>query len=163
MFKPCYSYEWYELLTQSIGSSLQFKRSKRPNFPVFFPSHTVHLLNRVETNQTTLNKDWTLHNSIKHIELTLVLSDSIELDKHIYIEQFSLQSPTDCFKLLRSIGFSQSYPSVMYFDYRVLHTESEKATCFNNYFGSVFGPKHINPPALLLSSDHKICLDDVFI
>ena len=160
---PCYPYEWYELLTQSIGSSLQLKRSKRLHFPTFYSSHTIHILNLVRTNQTKLNKGWSLHNSIKHIELTRALSESIELDKHIYIEQFSLKSPTDCFKLLRSLGFSQSYPSVMYFEDQVLHTESEKATCFNNYFGSVFGPKTINPPTLFMSSDHKICLDDVSI
>ena len=113
---PCYPYEWYELLTQSIGSSLQLKRSKRLHFPAFYSSHTIHILNLVRTNQTKLNKGWSLHNSIKHIELTRALSESIELDKHIYIEQFSLKSPTDCFKLLRSLGFSQSYPSVMYFE-----------------------------------------------
>ena len=163
MSKPCYPYEWYELLTQSIKSSLQFKRSKRTNFPVFYSSRTVHLLNRGKTNQTKLNKGWTFHNSIKHIELTRLLSESIDFDKHIYFEQFSLKSPTDCFKLRRSLGFCQSYPSVMYFDNQTLHTESEKAICFNNYFGSVFGPKTINPPALLVSSDHEIYLDDVFI
>ena len=130
MSNPCYPYEWYELLTQSIGSSLQLKRSKRLHFPAFYSSHIIHILNLVRTNQTKLNKGWSLHNSIKHIELTRVLSESIELDKHIYIEQFSLKSPTDCFKLLRSLGFSQSYPSVMYFEDQVLHTESEKATCF---------------------------------
>ena len=51
----------------------------------------------------------------------------------------------------------------MYFEDQVLHTESEKATCFNNYFGSVFGLKTINPPTPFMSSDHKICLDDVSI
>ena len=51
----------------------------------------------------------------------------------------------------------------MYFDDQVLHTECEKATCFNHYFGSVFGPKTIIPPALLLSSDEEFRLDEVFI
>ena len=120
MSSPCYPYEWNELLIQSIGSSLQLKRPKRLHFPAFYSSHTIHILNLVRTNQTKLNKGWSLHNSIKHIELTRALSESIELDKHIYIEQFSLKSPTDCFKLLRSLGFSQSYPAVMKIKFYIL-------------------------------------------
>ena len=51
MSEPYYPYEWIEGLTQSIGSSLQFKRSKRLYLPGFYSSDTVHLLNRVKTNQ----------------------------------------------------------------------------------------------------------------
>ena len=148
MSNACYPFEWYELLTQSIESSLQFKRSKTLHFSAFCSSHLIHLLNRVKTNQIKLKKSWTLHNGIKHLPLTRALSESI--DKNIYIEHFSLKSPTDCFKLLHSLGFCQSYPSVMYLDGQILHTESEKKTCFNNNFGSIFGPKTIIPPALLL-------------
>ena len=90
------------------------------------------------------------------------LKDILLLQKKV-LRIICLKSPTDCFKLLRSLGFSQSYTSVLYFDNQVYYTDSEKVTCFNNYFGSAFRPKTINPSALLQSSDHKICLDDVFI
>ena len=95
-------------------------------------SDTVHLVNKLETNKRKLDVQWSLHNSVKHLQLSRALSDSIDWDKCAFFEQFNLKSSSECLKLLRCLGFNLSYPSVMSFGNQALYTDSEKASALIN-------------------------------
>ena len=71
------------------------------------------------------------------------LSDSIELDKTFYEESFYNQDLNHCFQSLRSLDQASSYISVLEFGDKSATTPESKAQWFNEFFGSVFGPKVI--------------------
>ena len=89
------------------------KRAKRRYAPIFVSSHTMHLLNQKKTNLRKFSKNWTFLLSLKQRELNKSLNESIDLNKQIFNGKFNLSCSSHCFKLLRTLGFSQSLPSVM--------------------------------------------------
>ena len=117
------------------------KRAKRRNAPIFFSSHTMHLLNQKEDNLRKLSRNWTLLLSLKQRELNKSLNESIELDKQFFIEKLNLSCSSHCSKLLRTLGFSKFLPSVMSYSGVSLSSSSEIANGFNTFFGYVFSPK----------------------
>ena len=70
-----------------------------------------------------------------------MISDSTELDKELFINQFDLSSTRQCYKLLRSFGFNSSIPPVMFHGNETFFTDSEKALGFNKFFALVFQDK----------------------
>ena len=105
--------------------------------------------------------------AIKLRDLNISLSNSIEMDKEIFINQFDLSSTRHCFKLLRCFGFSSSIPSVMILGKKSFHTDSDKALGFNEFFASVFNaslaqsaPLQCEKPTIKLS-DLSLSLSDV--
>ena len=118
------------------------KRAERRNTPIFFFSHTMHLLNQKEANLCKFSKNWTLLLSLKHRELNKSLNESIELDKQIFIEKFNLSCSSHSFKLLKTLGSSNSLTFVMFNSGVSLSSNSEIANGFNTFFGSVFSPKN---------------------
>ena len=76
--------------------------------------------------------------SLKQLELSRAVSESIDLDKEVFINQFNLHDTRNCFKLLRSFGFSSLIPTALRNEKSVLYTDLEKAEGFNSYFGSVY-------------------------
>ena len=85
-----YPEHWYCNLQESFNQYVKTKRAKRRNAPIDFSSHTMHILNQKETNLRKLTKIWTLLLSIKQRELKKSLSESIELDKQVFIGKFNL-------------------------------------------------------------------------
>ena len=59
----------------------------------------------------------------------------MELDKDIFIEQFNMKSPTDCFQLLRFRLFESFISPVLCSHNQNLRTGIQKATSLNNNFG----------------------------
>ena len=76
-----YPEHWYFYLQESFSQSVKMKRVKQRNAPIFFSSHTMHLLNRKETNLRKLSKNWTFLLSLKQRELNKSLNESIEFKK----------------------------------------------------------------------------------
>ena len=132
---------WYNYLITSLNQCLTAKRLKPLKAPIYFSSHTMHVMNMKETNQRKLAKSWSLLLSLKQIELNKSLAESIELDKILFIDQFNLSSSKQCFKLLRTLGFNSNYPSVMFYNGNQFTSDLEKAEAFNSSFVSVFAAK----------------------
>ena len=99
-----YADKWYSLLNSSFKSAIKLKRSKRKVLPIFYSSHTVHLINQKETTLRKLKKENSYLQAIKLKDITRYLSESIELDKEVFINQFNLSSTSECFKLLKTLG-----------------------------------------------------------
>ena len=156
-----YPEHWYFYLHESFSQSVKMKRAKRRNAPIFFSSHTMHLLNQKETNLRKLTKNWTLLLSLKQRELDKSLNESIELDKQIFIEKFNLSCYSHCFRLLRTLGFSKSLPSVMSYSGVSLSSSSEIANGFNTFFGSVFSPKIKYDVPASYEFLPELCIDNV--
>ena len=133
--------EWYSLLSSSLSISIRKKRNRRRNFPIYYSSHTMHLLNQKETNIRKISRFWSLPLALKQRELELALSESIELDKLVFLDSFNLSSSTECFRMLRKLGFCNHIPSVMYYNNQKFCTDSDIANAFNEYLSSVFGQK----------------------
>ena len=158
-----YPEHWYFYLHESFSQSVKMKRAKRRNVPIFFSSHTMHLLNQKETNLRKLTKNWTLLLSLKQRELDKSLNESIELDKQIFIEKINLSCSSHCFRLLRTLGFSKSLPSVMSYSGVSLSSSSEIANGFNTFFGSVFSPKIKYDVPASYEFLPELCIDNVTV
>ena len=109
-----FSKNWYSYLITSLTQGLTAKRMKRLKAPIYFSSHTMHVMNMKETNQRKLAKSWSVLLSLKQIELNKSLPESIELDKILFSDQFNLSSSKQCFKVLRTLGLNSNFPSVMF-------------------------------------------------
>ena len=123
----------------------------------------MHLLNQKETNLRRLTKNWTLLLSLKQREFDKSLNESIELDKQIFIEKFNLSCSSHCFRLLRTLGFSKSLPSVMSYSGVPLSSSSEIANGFNTFFGSVFSPKIKYDVPASYEFLPELCIDNVTV
>ena len=117
------------------------KRTKRRNAHIFFCSKTMHLLNQRETNLCKLTKNWTVLLSLKQRERNKFLSESIDLDKQIFIQKFNLSCSFHFFRLRRTLGFGKSLPCVMSYSGMSQSSNSEIANGFNTFFGSIFCPE----------------------
>ena len=107
--------EWYSRLS-SLSISIRQKRKRRRNFPIYYSSHTIHLPNQKDTNIRKMSRFWSFQLALKQRELDLSLSQSIELDKLVVLDSFNLSSSTECFRMLRKLGFCNHIPSVMYYN-----------------------------------------------
>ena len=166
-FSFTYPDDWYSLLVDSFGNSIKIKRAIRKKLPPFYSSHTVHLTNQKESTLRKLENDASFLLAIKLGDLNISLSNSIEMDKEIFVNQFDLSSTRHCFKLLRCLGFSSSIPSVMILGIESFHTDFDVALAFNRFFASVFNensahsaPLQCEVPTIKLS-DLSLSLSDV--
>ena len=82
---------WYSLLHAALSSSSKRKRQKRLLMPHYYSSHTMHLIIMRASNERKLEQNWNLGLSLRQMRLNSDLSDSIELDKIIYVESFNTQ------------------------------------------------------------------------
>ena len=136
-----FSDAWYSLISDAFTNAIKLKRAVRLKSPLFYSSHTIHLINQRETTFKQLGSDPSFLLALKLRELNLSISESIELDKEVFINQFDLSSTRQRYKLLRSFGFNSSFPPVMFHGGESFFTESEKALGFNKFFASVFQDK----------------------
>ena len=152
--------QWYGCLISCFNSVFKFKRSKRMNLPLFYSSHTVHLINQKETTLRRISREGSFFQAIKLREILKELSETIDLDKELFINQFNLSSTRHCFKLLRSLGFSTNLPTTMFHNGATFNKEFEIVSEFKNYFASVFIDKVISPLQDNTCSSN-ICLNDL--
>ena len=162
-----YPEEWYLILSSSLNSSIATKRAKRLSLPLYYSSHTIHLLNTRDTTLRKLSKYSSFLQATKLKEITTAISDSIELDKQLFVNQFDLSSSRLCFKLLRNLGFGKTLPSVMFHKTKALNSDHEKSSEFNSYFASVFNekedhqfPETFDNPSIKLD-DFQLSVSDV--
>ena len=142
---------------------MKIKGAKRRNAHIFFCSNTMHLLNQRETNLRKLTKNWTVLLSIKQRDGNKFLSGSIELEKQMFIQKFNLSCSFYCFRLLRTLGFGKSLPSVMSYSGMSQSSSSEIANGFNTFFGSVFCPDFKYDLPASYEFLPELCVDNVKI
>ena len=87
---------WYSLISDAFTNANKLKRTVRPKSPLFYSSHTIHLINQRETTFKQLGSDPSFLLALKLRELNLTISDSIKLDKELFINQFDLSSTRQC-------------------------------------------------------------------
>ena len=98
--------------------------------------------------------------AIKVRELLKELSEAIELDKELFINQFSLPLTRHCYKFLRSLGFSTNLRTTMFQYGATFNKDFVIAFEFSPYFASVFKDKVISPFPEITSSSN-VCLNDL--
>ena len=86
------------------------------------------------------------------------LEESIELTKIIPVENFNLQNPKECFRLINTLKNFTVISPVMYSVNQFLVDDLCKAEALNNYFGSVSNPKR--PVSFEQPPNCDIFLDD---
>ena len=152
---------WYSLISDAFTNAIKLKRAVRLKSPLFYSSHTFHLINQREPTFKQLGSDPSFLIALKLRELNLSISDSIELDKELFINQFDLSSTRQCYMQLRSFGFNSSFPPVMFHGNESFFTNSEKALGFNKFFASVIQEKssHTVPDQLKESCIKLMNLD----
>ena len=124
--------------------------------PIYLTSHTMKLLNQKNINLRKLtNRQDNVASTIKR-EPNKSLYDSLEVDKTVFIQKLKQSSSSHCFRLLRMLGFSKSFPSVMSYSKFILSPSSENGNGYRTFFGSVFCPK-----TEYFSAAFEICSDDL--
>ena len=127
-------------MAKALELSLTPKRTKRINYPNFYSSHTLHLINKRDTLLSKIKKNLNRVLIFKFCLIKNEISESIELDKATFLDTIKLTDIRHCFKCLCSMKPSSVYPSVLEWNDCKALPIAEKANVFNNYFCSVFGP-----------------------
>ena len=132
---------WYDHLQHALSQSCLLKRSKLTTVPCYYSSHSMHLINQRGSLFRKLRKSWPFSASLMLIDVLMSLEESIEMDKLILVENFILQNPKECFRLINTLRNTTVIPSVMYSGNQSLGDDLSKATALSNCFSSVFNPK----------------------
>ena len=149
---------WQRILTDSVLVSLRPKRAKRRKLPFYFTSHTVHCVNKLESQKRKAYKRANFSES--HLrDLQRDVSNSIELDKISLITSFSTLTTKDCFKLLNSLGASNHIPVSVTLDSVTATSRVDQANIFNVFLSSVYKPERFDFPPT--STGNEIRLADV--
>ena len=146
-FSFAYPGDWYSLLVDSFVNPIKLKRAIRKKLPRFYSSHTVHLIIQKESNLRKFENDASFLLAFKRGDLNISLSNSIEMEKGIFIIQFDLSSTRHCFNLPRCLGFSSSILSVMILSNESFHTDFDKALASNSFL--LLSPTKMLPTRLL--------------
>ena len=156
----CFMQNWFHGMAKALAHSLTPKRTKKPNYPIFCSSHTLHLTNKRVTSLRKIKKKlkWVL--IVKFCFITNGISESIELEV-TFLDTINLTDIRHCFKYLRSMNTSSVYPSVLEWNDYKAHSIVEKANVFNNYFCSLFGPA--SQITIVLSKNPSIILSDSLV
>jgi hypothetical protein len=152
--------DFYYHLSHSVDSCFKLKRKKRLSVPSYYSSHSIHILNKINTMKRKMMR-LDSHDDSDLRSLQHDLSISLELDKICFVNRFKACSPSDSFKYVRSINQSRDLPTSISYGDKKACDDQEKAELFNGFFTSVFVPKipWIDEPNIIDTPD--ICLSDV--
>ena len=128
----CYSH-WIGELTSIIQPFFKRKRQRRTQFPSFYSSHTIHMLNKLHTTQRRINRQPTYIPTPSVQILTTNVQECIAVDTHIFIEKFidANLNVNDCYKLINSFQRSNTLPACMTLKDEILVDDLNKANGFN--------------------------------
>ena len=135
-----YYSHWIGELTSIIPPFFKRRRQRRTQFPSFYSSHTVHMLNKLHTTHRRTNRQPTYIPTPSVQILTANVQESIALDTHIFIERNvdANLNVNDCYKLINSFQRSNKLPACMTLKDEILIDGLNKANGFNKHFCSVF-------------------------
>ena len=123
---------WHRTIFDACVQSCSLKTSRRMQFPYYYSSYTIHLLNKL---RTAVKNNYNLEYISK---LREDANQSIELDKTLLIDSFSPHSTRTCFKYLRSFS-SNLLPNQMHWQNLSANSSKTIANLFNSFFCSIYG------------------------
>ena len=135
-----YYSHWIGELTSIIQPFFKRKRQRGTQFPSFYSSHTIHMLNKLHTTQRRINRQPTYIPTPSVQILTTNVQESIALDTHIFVEKFvdANLNVNDCYKLINFFQRSNTIPACMTLNDEIIVDDLNKANGFNKKFCSVF-------------------------
>ena len=118
------------------------KRQKRQNAPFYYSSHTMHLLNVLNTAKRRCEKYPSALNLRKMSAIARDVNISIELDTAVFVDSFTKRNSglNGCFKLQKILKDS-NVPNVMIQNDVKLQRNVDIAEAFNAFFASAFNHK----------------------
>ena len=122
---------WQQTVMYALSMSCRIKTTRRSQYPYFYSSHSIHLINKLRTAEKCNYRNGTIE------RLKLDVSVSVELDKTVLLENLSPVCTRSCFKFLRSFS-SNRLPNQMNWNTLKANTSNKIANLFNSYFSSVF-------------------------
>ena len=158
-----YYSHWIREVTSIIPPFFKRKRQRRTQFPSFYSSHTIHMLNKLHTTQRKINRQPTYIHTPSVQILTTNVQESIALDTHIFIEKFvdANLNVNDCYKLINSFQRSNTLPACMTLNDETLVDDHNKANDFNKYFCSVFKKDQISDFSEYTLNNIEFTIQDV--
>ena len=138
--RTAYYSHWIGELTSIIQPFFKRKRQRKTQFPSFYSSHNIHMLNKLHTTHKRNNRQLTYIPTPSVQILTTNVQESISLDTHIVIEKFAGANlnVNGCYKLINSFQRSNKSPACMTLNDEILIDDLNKANGFNKHFCSVF-------------------------
>ena len=135
-----YYSHWIGELTSIIQPFFKRKRQRKTQFPSFYSSHTIHMLNKLHTTQRIINRQPAYIPTPSVQILTTNVQESIARHTHKFIEKFmdANLNVIVCYKLINSFQRSNTLPACMTLNDEILVDDLNKANGFNEYFCSVF-------------------------
>ena len=110
----------------AISASRHRKTNKTLEFPDFYSSHTIHLINKLRTDARN-NYEPTYQKKLQDD-----IQNAIELDKTILIDSLLPNSTRSCFKYLRSFSLNHLL-NHMHWKLIKASTNIQTANLFNYY------------------------------
>ena len=123
---------WHRTIFDACVQSCSLKTSRRMQFPYYYSSYTIHLLNKL---RTAVKNNYNLEYISK---LREDANQSIELDKTLLIDSLYPHSTRTCFKYLRSFS-SNLLPNQMHWQNLSANSSKTIANLFNSFFCSIYG------------------------
>ena len=117
---------------------------KRHELPFFYSSHSIHMLNKLNTAKRRLACPERI------AQLSIDAEDSIELDKAVLLSNCHTWDTREAFGFLNCLKSKPTYPSVMRYDGSTASDDSVKAEFFNAHFAKSFKARTVPivvPPA----------------
>ena len=145
---------WYQVLMNAINASCHRKTNRRLEFPYFYSSHSIHMINKLRTAAKN-NYEPTYQKKLNDD-----IQNSIELDKTILIDSLSPNSTRSCFKYLRSFSLNH-LPNQMHWKHIKASTNIHIANLFNSYFSSVYQTS--NSTFLPIADNPLVFLQDMTV
>ena len=122
---------WYQVLMNASNASCHRKTNRRLEFPCFYYSHSIHMINKLRTAAKNIYEP-TYQKKLKDD-----IQNSIELDKTILIDSLSPNSSRSCFKYMRSFSLNH-LPNQIHWKPIKASTNIHIANLFISYFSSVY-------------------------
>ena len=96
-----FSAEWTSMVHNALSSTVPRKRKKRATRPFYYSSHTMHMLNKLETLERKKHKLKSIFNEeFLHATRNNFL-ESAELDKVVLLKDICWMSTSEAFKFLK--------------------------------------------------------------
>ena len=127
---------WLFYFFSILNEFIPKKRSRRQQYPPYYSSHSIHLLNQLRTLQKRKDMNNRVESSLRE-----KLSISLELDTVVFLEAFTSHNKTGlnmCYKLIESLSNCTDIPLEVTWDDATASGYDQVANLFNPYFVSVF-------------------------
>ena len=144
------------MVHNALSSTAPRKRKKRATRPFYYSSHTMHMLNKLETLERKKHKLNSIFNEeFLHATRNNFL-ESAELDKVILLKDICWMSTSEAFKFLKRFSGKAPLPSNLTWETKFATDDRN-----NGFFASVFNPITTDNPEPPGDQQPSIFLNDL--